>query len=160
MSRPFFLSSEIWIEANIINEIIKDICSKIDEKNFGISKYTNNLDSIAIIVNCHPKKNIVNGWGKPRKYINYSKKYADIRLPIPFDEFVSSDYDKQYLMVVDNIIKSLKIIEEKCKKSKRAEFDSESIIKDILKRLEITMDRFDGINGVLSDDEYEKIRQS
>ena len=32
MSRPFFLSSEIWISAYNVSEIIRDICVRIDEK--------------------------------------------------------------------------------------------------------------------------------
>ena len=82
-------------------------------------------------MNCHPNENIVAGWGKPRKYINYKRKYADIRLPIPYDDFINSDYDTQYLMVVENIVESLKVIDDKCRKSKRAIFDSERIINDL-----------------------------
>ena len=108
MSRPFFLSSEIWISAYNVSEIIRDICVRIDEKTLEISPFAEGIESVGIIVNCHPECNIINGWGKPRKYINYKKGYADIRLPIPYDDFVSASYEKQFLMVVKNIVDSIK----------------------------------------------------
>ena len=70
---------------------------------------------------------------------------------------MNANYDKQYLMVVDNIIQSLRIIDEKCTKSKKAKFDSVAIIDDLLQRLEISYDDIEGVVGVLSDDEYIKI---
>ena len=157
MSGSLFISCEIWREANNVSIILRDISKKIDEKNFDISQYSQNIESIGIIVNCHPNENIVAGWGKPRKYINYKRKYADIRLPIPYDDFINSDYDTQYLMVVENIVESLKVIDDKCRKSKRAIFDSESIINDLLHRLEISHESLKNITGVLSDEEYMRI---
>lgn len=157
MGGSLFLSCEIWREANNVSIILRDISKKIDEKNFDISRYSQNIESIGIIVNCHPNENIVAGWGKPRKYINYKKQYADIRLSIPYDDFINSDYDTQYLMVVENIVESLKVIGDKCRKSKRAIFDSESIINDLLHRLDISHESLKNITGVLSDEEYMRI---
>ena len=157
MSGSLFISCEIRREANNVSIILRDISKKIDEKNFDISQYSQNIESIGIIVNCHPNENIVAGWGKPRKYINYKRKYADIRLPIPYDDFINSDYDTQYLMVVENIVESLKVIDDKCRKSKRAIFDSKSIINDLIHRLEISHESLKNITGVLSDEEYMSI---
>ena len=157
MSRPLFISWEIWGEANNVGIICKDICKRIDEEKYCISQYADNIESIGIVVNCHPNNHMIDGWGKPRKYINYKNKYADIRLPIPYDDFMNADYDKQYLMIVDNIIQSLRVVDEKCKKSKKARFDSASVIDDLLRRLGISYDAIENIVGVLSDDEYKKI---
>lgn len=157
MSRPFFLSSEIWISAYNVSEIIRDICVRIDEKALEISPFAEGIESVGIIVNCHPERNIINGWGKPRKYINYKKGYADIRLPIPYDDFVSASYEKQFLMVVKNIVDSIKVIEEKCNKSKKAKFDSEGLIKLFLSKLELSEDDINNIKGVISDEEYRNI---
>ena len=85
MGRPFFIRCEIWATAGKVADIIRDICIKLDEDNFKISPYTDDLESIGKIVNCHPDENLIDGWEKPRKYINYQKKYADIRLPIPYE---------------------------------------------------------------------------
>ena len=157
MSRPLFISCEIWREANNVHIILQDISQRIDEKNYSILQYADNIESIAIVVKCHPNKHLIDGWGKPRKYINYKKQYADVRLPIPYNDFINADYDTQYLMVVDNIIQSLRVIDDKCKRSKKAKFDSESIIEDLLKKLEISYDSLENIVGVLSDEDYKKI---
>lgn len=157
MENDLFISCEIWTEAKNVSKIFHDVCKRIDEKNYDISRYTENIESIGIIINCFPNELLIDGWGKPRKYISYKNKYADIRLPIPYDNFMNANYDKQYLMVVDNIIQSLRIIDEKCTKSKKAKFDSVAIIDDLLQRLEISYDDIEGVVGVLSDDEYIKI---
>ena len=157
MSRPFFLSCEIWVSANKVSEILKDICMRIDEKSFEISPYTKGIGSIGIIVNCHPESNMLNGWGKPRKYINYQKGYADIRLPIPYDDFMASSFENQYLMVVKNIVESIRVIEDKCNKSKKAALDADGLIKAFLGKLELSEDEIKDINGVVSDEEYRKL---
>lgn len=157
MSRPFFLSCEIWVSANKVSEILKDICIRIDEKSFEISPYTKGIESIGIIVNCHPESNMLNGWGKPRKYINYQKGYADIRLPIPYDDFMASSFENQYLMVVKNIVESIRVIEDKCNKSKKAALDADGLIKAFLGKLELSEDEIKDINGVVSDEEYRKL---
>lgn len=157
MKKDLFISCEIWTEAKKVSEIIHHVCKKIDEKNYDISRYTDNIESIGIIINCYPNELMVDGWGKPRKYISYKNNYADVRLPIPYYEFMNANYGKQYLMVVDNIIQSLRIIDEKCTKSKKAKFDSVAIIDDLLQRLELSYDDIEGVVGVLSDVEYIKI---
>ena len=157
MSRPFFLSCEIWVSANKVSEILKDICIRIDEKSFEISPYTKGIESIGIIVNCPPESNMLNGWGKPRKYINYQKGYADIRLPIPYDDFMASSFENQYLMVVKNIVESIRVIEDKCNKSKKAALDADGLIKAFLDKLELSEDEIKDINGVVSDEEYKKL---
>ncbi|MCR5722202.1 MAG: hypothetical protein K6G72_07660 [Lachnospiraceae bacterium] len=43
----------------------------------------------------------------------YSKTIEYIRLPIPYVEFVSADYDNQYLMVLKNIVESIMVIGDK-----------------------------------------------
>ena len=83
MGRAFFLSCEIWRSANKVSEIIREISKKVDADTLEIALFSDGIDDIGIIVNCHPEGNMRDGWGKPRKYINYVKKSADIRLPIP-----------------------------------------------------------------------------
>ena len=157
MSRPFFLSCEIWRSANKVSEILREICVRIDEKTFEISPFAEGIEKVAIIVNCHPEGNMLDGWGKPRKYINYKKGYADIRLPIPYEEFISANYEEQFLMVVKNIVDSIRVIEEKCNKSKKAKFDSEGLIKMFLCKLELSEDNIKNIKGVISDEEYRNL---
>lgn len=149
MGSGLFISAEIWGGAGVIPQIQKDICLKIDEKNFDISKYSDDITNVGIIVNCFPDEMLIAGWGKPRKYISYKNGYADIRLPIPYVEFQQANLDKKYLMVVKNIIDSIAVIEERCTKSKRAKFNSGGMINEVLQRLKIKKEELYGINGVI-----------
>lgn len=158
MGRPFFISCEIWGTANKVSEIIKDICGKIDIDNFSINPFSDGIENVCIVVNCHPDENLIRGWGKPRKYINYQKRYADIRLPIPYVEFISADYDHQYLMVLKNIVESIRVIGNKCKKSKKATFDSEELVKVILLKMEISEESLDEVIGVIPDEKYRDLK--
>lgn len=157
-NQPFFLSSEIWTEASMVSNILREIKQKMD--GFDILLYVENIESIAIIVNCFPDEMLRDGWGKPRKYISYQKKYADIRLPIPYDKFVKAAYETQYRMVVDNIIRSIRVIDKKCRKSKRAKCDSEGLTEELLQRLEMSQEQLRDVVGVLSEEAYRKIMEA
>ena len=50
MSGSLFISCEIRREANNVSIILRDISKKIDEKNFDISQYSQNIESIGISV--------------------------------------------------------------------------------------------------------------
>ena len=156
--QPFFLSSEIWTEASMVSNILLENKQKMDV--FDVLPYVENIESIAIIVNCFPDEMLRDGWGKPRKYISYQKKYADIRLPIPYDSFVHADYETEYRMVVDNIVQSIRVIDEKCRKSKRAKCDSEGLIEVLLQRLEMSQEQLQDVVGVLSEEAYRKIMEA
>lgn len=157
MGRAFFLSCEIWRSASKVSEIVRDICEKIDENSFEIAPFSDGIDSIGIIVNCHPEGNMLDGWGKPRKYISYKNRFADIRLPIPYFEFVSANYEDQYLMVVKNIVESIRVIGDKCSKSKCARFDSDGLVLKFLDKLGISEESLENVVGVISDEEYRKL---
>ena len=157
MGRAFFISCEIWRSASKVSEIVRDICEKIDENSFEITPFSDGIDSIGIIVNCHPEGNMLDGWGKPRKYISYKNRFADIRLPIPYFEFVSANYEDQYLMVVKNIVESIRVIGDKCSKSKRARFDSDGLVRKFLDKLGISEESLENVVGVISDEEYRKL---
>lgn len=130
-----FLSSEAHVSASvIICYNIRIIKSKI--KTINISDYTDVIDDIGIIINCFPIEEMNAGWGKKREYISYKNRFADIRLPIDFDELVSADRHKQYLMVINNIIESLRVIKRRLDK-KKMQFDFERMVQDILSKLEV-----------------------
>jgi len=157
MARPFFITCEVWQTAYSVSDIIKDICIKIDENNYDIAPFSKGIDKIGISVNCHRDESLALGWGKPRKYISYQKKYADIRLPLPYVEYINADYETQYLMVVKNIVDSICVIGEKCRKSKRAEFDSDGLINDFLQKIDVLPEKIENIVGVIPDEQYQKI---
>ena len=63
MENDLFISCEIWTEAKNVSKIFHDVCKRIDDKNYDISRYTENIESIGIIINCFPNELLIDGWG-------------------------------------------------------------------------------------------------
>lgn len=128
----------ISIEANItVGCIINDI-RKIIEKKTGkieVCDYTNDLDSIGIIINSWNQSDLKFGHGKERKYISYKQRFADIRLNIPYDEFLSADKQKRFEMVKNNIYDSIRVVDERLNNKKGCSFDGERMIADIEEKI-------------------------
>ena len=136
--RSFFISCEAYLSASvIISHNIRVINQKIGDIN--TNDYTDVLDSIGIIINCHPDEYLELGCGKRREYISYKNRYADIRLPIDYNQLLKSDRETQYMMVVRNIIDSIEVINKRLSKKKMV-FDSDRLIQYILDRLDISND--------------------
>ena len=152
MTRAFFISSETGGRANnALSRILRDICAKIDDNNYDISRFSADIKSVCVVVCCFPDDLRAAGFGKPRKFIRYNEGTADIRLPMPYVDFINADDDTRYLMVVKNITDSLNVIGERCQKSKRASFDSDGMVADALARLGIPKERLENIVGVCTD---------
>lgn len=134
MEKPFYITCEIGGSAGSIPLIIRDISNKAEME---IAPYSKGIDEVFISVNCFPDEDIADGLGKPRKYLSYQNRYADIRLPIPYRAYIRADRETKNRMVVKNIVESIRIIGERCRKSGCAEFDSEAFIRDFLQKLEI-----------------------
>lgn len=144
-----FLSAELYAGADRVSEIIREICERLDEKHFDVSPYSETITHVGIIVNCFPEHMMAAGWGKPRTLLRYQKGEADIRLPLPYVAFKNADAETQFRMVVKNILESVSVIGERCKKSRRAEFDSAGMNAEILRRLGLTAADLDGVTGVM-----------
>ena len=130
-----FLSSEAHVSASvIICHNIRIIKTKI--KTINVGDYTDVIDDIGIIINCFPVDEINLGLGKRREYISYKKRFADIRLPLDFDELITANREKQYYLIINNIIESLKVIKNKIDK-KKGKFDFDQMVQDILCNLEV-----------------------
>lgn len=138
-----FIKLFISVEASnsaafIINDIRKIIENKMGK--IEVCDYTNNIESIGIIINSWNQSDLNFGHGKERKYINYKQRFADIRLNIPYDEFLSADKQKRFEMVKKNIYDSIRVVDERINKKKGCSFDGERLIADIetkLKNLEL-----------------------
>lgn len=129
-----FISTEAQSSSgHIISNIRNQIESRIG--NIEVTNYTNDLDSIGIIINCFDKNFLSVGFGKTRKYISYKNRYADIRLNIPFEEFMEADKDKRIDMVKNNIYESIRTIDSKLNKKNGCKFDGERMISDIEEKL-------------------------
>lgn len=126
MSRIFISLDAHVSTAGIISDAIRLIESRTGE--IETTDYTNTLDNIGIIVNSFDKQWIEWGHGKPRKYISYKNRYADIRLNIPAEELLAADKKTRFDMVKNNIIDSVKIIDERINKRQGGFFDGEGLI--------------------------------
>jgi hypothetical protein len=80
------------------------------------------------------------GFFKERKLIKRKTKGADIRLRT-VDKFYAADHNKQRLLLVDNVIRSIKVIGEKSK----TDFNSEKLIADILEVFKISEKKLAGL---------------
>lgn len=126
MSRIFISFEAHASVADIIHDAIKAFESKTGE--LETTNYTDSIDSIGIIINCFDKYWQNKGFGKPRKYISYQKRYADIRLNIPAEELLAADKETRFIMVKNNIIESIKIINERLNKKTGCSFDGGRLI--------------------------------
>ena len=128
MSR-IFIGIEAHVSTYVINDSRKRIENLIGE--LEVTDYTPNLDSIGIIINCFDKEWLAKGYGKERKYISYKNRNADIRLNIPAEEFLVASKSKRDIMVKNNIIESIRIIDERLNKKKGCSFDGIRLIEYI-----------------------------
>lgn len=143
MKNRLFISCEIHKDAGIISGILKEIRQKINADHFDMTKYSGDITEVAVIVNCFPEDWMQKGFGKPRKYISYQKGYADIRLPMNFEKFMNAEHGMKYLMVVENIFDAITVIGERCRRSGKAEFDSERMIKELVFRLNLSLEQLE-----------------
>lgn len=142
-----FISCEAEASPSIIiSNNIRSIKSKI--RNIYLSSYTDSLDDMGIIINCFTEKLMKQGFGKPRKYISYKNRTADIRLPIEYDYLLSADKDTQRLIIIKNITESVNTVKLRLDK-KKLRFDSELLIADILCCLDINSDELERSEGIL-----------
>lgn len=150
MGRSLFITSETGGRAGrALSDILRDICKKTDADSFDVSRYSADIGSVCIVVCCFPDDLRAAGFGKARKLIKYQEGRADIRLPMPYLEFMEADGKIRYLMAVKNITEAVAVIGERCKKSGRAKFDSEGMTDELLYKIGIQRDELDGIVGVI-----------
>lgn len=124
----------ISVEAHIsVAGIISDAIKKI-ECATGVletTDYTDTLDNIGIIVNSFDKTWMSWGYGRPRKYISYKNRYADIRLNIPSEDLIAADSKTRFFMVKNNIIESIQVIDNLLNKRRGCSFDGKKLISYI-----------------------------
>ena len=149
MGKGLFISSESGGRANAaLSGVLREVCRLVDEKNFDVARYSADITDIGIIVNCFPDDLMAAGFGKPRIMLRYKQGSADIRLPMPYVDFINADEDTRFLMAVKNITESVAVIGERCAKSRRAKFDSEGMITEILRLTGIERGALEDVDGV------------
>lgn len=110
-----FITTEAWREsARIIMDILHPVNNSFAEK-YGECNFSDNLDDIGIIPVCLPKNMIEDGSFKERRYVSLKKRYADIRLHIPYEEFMKGDKIARISLCAKNIADAVAYVKKKDK---------------------------------------------
>ena len=87
------------------------------EKKFNTrhtaEEYDDSIDSLCIVFICVSEQKIENGYCKERKYISRKKKYADIRLRLPYLDYLQADETQRKSMCLDIIHSAIIIVQKK-----------------------------------------------
>jgi len=129
-----FLSGEL--EGDIAEEfinIISEISSELEELNSN--DYGSEVEEIAIIpivVKITPEYEEA-GFYKERKLFKRKSKEADFRLRIDYVTFLSADYAARKILIIRNVIQSIRILGGKAK----SDFNAIKLEQDILQVFDI-----------------------
>jgi hypothetical protein len=123
-----FVSGEIDGEiGDVFRKLLREIDEKfkpLENKDYG-SGYIF-ICIIPIIIN--PKRGLFEkDFFKERKLIKRKLKEADIRLRTDSDKFFNADYEKKRLLLLENIIRSIRVIGD----GSKSNFNSKKLIDDI-----------------------------
>ncbi|MGG3754360.1 Imm44 family immunity protein [Bacillus anthracis] len=130
----FFLSGELEgdIAEGFIN-IISEIGSELEGLNSN--DYGSEVEEIAIIpivAKITPEYEDA-GFFKERKLFKRKSKEADFRLRIDHETFLSADYATRKILIIRNIIQSIRILGEKAK----SDFNAIKLEQDVLQIFDI-----------------------
>ena len=126
----FFSTESKGSAATQIMRILNPVENFFNQKYRG-KKFSENLDDIAIIPVCIPEDMIQDGCLKERRYVSLKKRYADIRLHIPYDAFIKGDQSTRIGLCAKNIADAVSYIKKKDKT-----FDAEKFLNAIRESFE------------------------
>lgn len=112
----------------VIDEIYK-MCREIS-KYVENKKYSNIVNTIGITPIIAPKNIIEQGFFKQEKKCDIRYGVASVSLWIDYDEFLQSDLINKQIMIVKNILDSIKVI------ARKAKIDYEKFYDDIIQYCE------------------------
>jgi len=119
---PMYYTRE-YGEVKEMEEFREKIKDRIDIKN-----YTDTLDTLWIHPIIAPKEEINKGLCQEDRYMSLINQMADISLQSDFEQFHNGDLIQKKRIIIDNVIRSLKMIRKKLGKK----FDSDRMIVDIV----------------------------
>ncbi|MBT3362847.1 MAG: dihydrolipoamide succinyltransferase [Chloroflexi bacterium] len=130
----FFLSGELdhgISEACMQIEMeIEPILNTLENTNYGSEVV--DIGIIPIIID--PKRGLLEeGFFKERKLFKRKTAEADFRLRIDYNKFKAADYEKRKLLLLNNIVESIKILGQRARK----DFDHVKLMNDIYKLFDI-----------------------
>ena len=108
----------------VIDEIYK-MCREIS-KYVENKQYSNIVNTIGITPIIAPKDIIEQGFFKQEKKCDIRYGFASVSLWIDYDEFLQSDLINKQIMIVKNILDSIKVI------ARKAKIDYEKFYDDII----------------------------
>lgn len=113
--------------SDAFSQVLREIDPKV--KSLENNDYGSEFVDIGIIpIIIDPRRGLFEeGFFKERKLIKRKAKEADIRLYTDFDKFFNADYETKRLLLLDNIIRSIRVIGERSK----TDFKAEKLINDI-----------------------------
>lgn len=134
-----FLSSETGdIDGEKLSEIQNQISSSLffitdstnEQKIKNDKTYGSEFESIGIIsMILSPRFDVY----KERTLIRFKERWADIRLKIDYKQYQESDDKVKRILLIKNIIDSIRIIENR----KKGDFQGLKLINDILNALKV-----------------------
>ena len=89
-------------------------------------KYSNIIDIVGVVPIIAPKNDIDKGLWKEVKKCDLKFRVATVSLQISFDEYIQSDIKKKKSLIIDNILKSVKVI------SKKGQFNFDDFKEDVI----------------------------
>lgn len=127
INSPAYYSNEYGVD-NEIYWMCREISKFMKDKN-----YSEKIETIGIVPIVAPKELIDRGLWKEDVSYDMKFKLAYVSKWIEFDEYNSSNTDGKKLLIVKNILESVKSI------SRKGNLDYDKFQKDLLEFLEIEM---------------------
>ncbi|WP_106769027.1 Imm44 family immunity protein [Paenibacillus faecalis] len=134
----FFMTSEVNFDVDKDFQIIK---SEVDEKMKLLEdrSYGDKVELLSLIPIIVDKDLLAEGFFKERVMYKKKDKETDIRLQIDHQMFKNADKELQRLLVINNIVNSVRALGLKLKSG----FDATSLERDILDLFNVTKDDLD-----------------
>lgn len=136
----FFMSSESDGRYDNFEESLRITSNEVELqiKNFVKDKsYGNEIQDLSIIpiIIKFDENMEKEGWFKERILFKKAKNQGDIRLRVNYDKFVKGDDNTKKLLLIDNVIKSIRELSKKIKSG----FNAKQLEYDILKLFNLTI---------------------
>lgn len=114
-----------------IDDEVYWMCRELSDFVKG-KKYSDIIDIVGVVPIIAPKDDIDKGLWKEVKKCDLKFRVATVSLQISFDDYIQSDIEKKKSLIIDNIIKSVKVI------SKKGKFDFNDFKEDIISFCEMS----------------------
>ena len=116
----------------IINNLENKLKLYLKDKDYGIE--VNKLNVITLIIKFDEEME-KEGWFKERILFKRKNRDSDIRLRVDYDKFVKGNEDTKKLLLIDNIVKSIRALSKKAKN----DFNAKKLEEDVLNLFNVTV---------------------